>query len=92
MWYCAVLVIRNRDGLHGFPQHNNGTLGLGPILVNQLQWWCTPSEDYGYGIFHLEHVDPATGSYRLVSLEYIPMPFGGLISGNCILRESHLAT
>lgn len=72
MWPNAVLVVKNRNGLDGYDAHNNGFMN-DPINANLLQWWCTWSDHYGYGIFHSAHRDQTTGEYRLVRLENIPM-------------------
>ena len=70
MWPPAVLIIKNHNGLDGHPIHNNSFIN---DLINAtlLQWWCTWSDHYGYGIFHSAHRDQTTGKYHLVGLEYI---------------------
>jgi len=38
---------------------------------NMVEWWCTSSDDYGYGIFHREQWDLVVGKYVMVSLDII---------------------
>ena len=66
MWPLMVFAVKNQNGLHGLPQNTNGILGPVPINVNFLEWWCTWSNDYGYGIFHSVYLDQTTNAYRLV--------------------------
>lgn len=72
LWNRAKYLIQNQTGFNGQFPHNNGIISNNsPVDANLVDWWCTWSDDYGYGIFHQGQWDPVLSKYTLVSLNII---------------------
>ena len=64
--YQAKRVVVNQD-IFGSPSHPNGIYSINALPSTELaNWWCTFSDDYGFGIFHSVKQDEVMREYTMV--------------------------
>jgi len=66
--YQAKFLVVNQNTFGG-PSNSNGIYDADALPSKALSdWWCTFSDDHGFGIFHSVKQDEMTGQYAVVSL------------------------